>query len=389
MHFTRRELIKTGSLLCLSTLLGCTKYSNIPLDMSEKEFEIFTASYTPYPLYFSDSKPIVSIVKVNDKWSDAKAIEYAVTKAIDLIGGLDQVTKGKERILLKPNLVGPAKTDTTKPLVIETLAVMMKQAGKNVCIGEASGGSKHNVKPNLRGRVCRTSNYKTLQDIQNDVFSQLGYVELSRRIDVPLINLHLGKMAKLDIADNFVFKEIHIHEALHNADMICSVPMMKTHSMAGVTLALKNIGIGAYPGIVYGAVKSGVHKKATEVEPTGTSTAIIDMVKANKIGLNVIDGTMAMQGQGPSVANGGKVLKMNLIFASTNALAADMVAADVMGFGANEIDTFKWAWKAGMTPHKTDDIQIVGERPADVRRPFERPRLVPYTAIKDWFGPPC
>lgn len=389
MHFTRRELIKAGSFLCLSTMLGCSKYSKIPWDTSVEEFEIFDAAYTPYPLYYCDPKPIVSIVRVNENWTDAKAIEYAVTKAIDLIGGIDQATKGKERILLKPNLVGPVQTDTTKPQVIETLAVMMKKAGKDVCIGEASGGSKHNAKPNLRGRVCRTNDYKTLQDIQNDVFTQLGYVDLSKKIDIPLINLHVGKMAKMGIADNFVFKDIYIHEALYNADMICSVPMLKTHSMATVTLSLKNIGIGGYPGIVYGAVKSGVHKKATEVEPTGTSTAIIDMVKANKIGLNVIDGTLAMQGQGPSTANGGKTFKMNLIFAGTNALATDMVAADVMGFGANEIDTFKWAWKAGMTPHKLEDIQIVGEKPSDVRRKFERPRVIPYTMIRDWFGPAC
>jgi uncharacterized protein (DUF362 family) len=172
------------------------KTINASGEISEKEFKIFPASYRPYPLYFSDQKPVVSIVKVNEKWSDAKGVEYAVTKALDLIGGLDHVNKGKGRILLKPNLAGPSSTDTTKPLVVETLAVLMKKAWKDVSIGEASAASMQNVKPSIQGYICSTKNYHTLQMIQDDVFKELGYLDLSRKIDVPLVNLHVGKMAK-------------------------------------------------------------------------------------------------------------------------------------------------------------------------------------------------
>jgi len=58
---------------------------------------------------------------------------------------------------------------------------------------------------------------------------------------------------------------------------------------------------------------------------------------------------------------------MNLIIASKNALAADMVAANLMGFEPIEIDTFKWAWEAGMNPSNINDIQIVGEKLEKVR----------------------
>jgi len=388
MHCTRREVIKYGSMFCLGAMLGCAKTVHAVGEAKTKEFEIFPASYTPYPLYFSDLKPVVSIVKVDEKQSAEKAVEYAVAKALDLIGGVDHVTRGKESILIKPNLVNPQSSDTTNPHVVEALAVLLKKAGKNVCIGEASAASMRNVKSDIMGYVCRTKDDEILRSIQEDVFEQLGYRTLSRKIDVPLVNLHIGKMAKMTIPDNFVYKEIHLHEALCSTDMVCSVPMMKTHGLAGVTLALKNVGIGAYSGLVYGTVRSEVHKKASEVEPSGTSTAIIDMVKANKIGLSVIDATTAMQGQGPSKMGGGKLLKMNLIIASANALAADMVGAQVMGFETSEIDTFVWAWKAGMKPRSLDDIQVVGEKPADVRRLFKKPLVAPYSAM-DWYGPPC
>jgi uncharacterized protein (DUF362 family) len=389
MKSTRKEFLKNGSLFCLATMLGCKKIANIPWEIKEKEFEIFPALYRRNPVYFSNQKPIVSIVKVNEKWSEAKGIEYAVTKALDLIGGLGHVTKGKERILLKPNLVNTDSSDTTKPAVVGALAVLMKKAGKDVCIGEASCASWHNVRLTIWGFVCTTKDYKGLEIIQNDVFEKLGYRDISKKHGIPLVNLHLGRMAKMAVPDNFVFKEIYMHEALYNTDMVCSVPMMKTHGLAGVTLAMKCVGIGGYPGLVYGSVRSMVHRKAMEVEPSGTATAIVDMVKANKIGLSVIDATTAMEGDGPTKMAGGKLLKMNLIIAGTNPLATDMVAADVMGFGLNEIDTFTWAHKAGMTPNTIRDIQIVGENPADVRRQFKKPAIMPYSELSDWYGPPC
>ena len=96
-----------------------------------------------------------------------------------------------------------------------------------------------------------------------------------------------------------------------------------------------------------------------------------------------------MQGQGPSISQGGSLVDMNLIIASRNALAADMVAANIMGFEPIEIDTFKWAWKAGMNPSSLNDIQVVGEKIEKVRQQFKRPQVIPYTMISDWYGPPC
>jgi uncharacterized protein (DUF362 family) len=176
---------------------------------------------------------------------------------------------------------------------------------------------------------------------------------------------------------------------MSDVDLVCSVPMMKTHGLATVTLGLKNIGIGGYPGMMYGTVRSLVHQEGIKLEATGTSAATVDMVKANKLGLSVIDATTAMQGQGPSISHGGTLVDMNLIIASKNALAADMVAANVMGFEPIEIDTFKWAWNAGMNPSNLTDIQIVGEKIEKVRQQFKRPQVVPYTMISDWYGPPC
>jgi uncharacterized protein (DUF362 family) len=157
--------------------------------------------------------------------------------------------------------------------------------------------------------------------------------------------------------------------------------MMKTHTLAGVTLGMKNL-IGAYPGAVYQAVRGRMHDAAAKVEPSGTAAAIVDMVRANKVGLVVIDGSSAMEGNGPTE---GTLVPMETIVAGTNPLATDMVAADLMGFQPWEIPTFHWAQKAGLRPGSLDEIEIRGESVEQVRRKFARPEIVPWEVVrKSW-----
>jgi len=389
MNISRRDFLKkSAEFVCLSAMLGINR-NLMAYDEKIQEFEIFPVDYEPNPFLFSDQIPVVSVVSVNNKWSEAKGIDYATTRAIELIGGINEVAKDKKRILLKPNLVNANPNDTTNPIVIEALAKLMKNSGKEVYIGEAGAASVRNIDTSIQGYVCRTKNTEILQAIQDDIFKGTGYDDLSKRIGIPLVNLHVGNMVKMKVSDNFVFKEIYVHKAMSDVDLVCSVPMMKTHGLATVTLGLKNIGIGGYPGMMYGTVRSLVHQEGIKMEPTGTSAVTVDMVKANKLGLSVIDATTAMQGQGPSISQGGSLVDMNLIIASKNALAADMVAANIMGFEPIEIDTFKWAWKAGMNPSNLNEIKIVGEKIEKVRQQFQRPQVIPYTRISDWYGPPC
>jgi uncharacterized protein (DUF362 family) len=330
----------------------------------------------------SESKPVVSVVKIkNDN------VDYAVRQAIDLLGGIKTVSTGKERIMLKPNLVGPEPRDVTKIDVIKALARLMKEAGKDVSIGEGSSVARPNVRLGVFGNVCRTKDTETLNNIQQIVFNRLGYSELTRSIKVPLVNLHTGEMSKVSIPNGFVFEEISLHHSLTEIDMLCSVPMMKTHGLATVTLGMKNL-IGLYPGEIYGTVRSAVHSEAAKIEESGTASAIVDMVRANKMGLVVIDASVAMQGQGPSVRQGGQLVNMDLIIAGTNPLATDMTAAYLMGFHPEEISTFVWAWKAGMTPVSLSEIEIRGEKMNDVKQNFIRPTIYPWDAMSQ-YGPPC
>ncbi len=314
-------------------------------------------------------------------------IDYALRKAIDLLGGIKSITAGKERIMLKPNLAGPDPQSVTKPAIIKALAQLMAEAGKDISIGEGSAAAGPNLRRGVVGNVCRTTDREKLNAIQQIVFDQLGYTELAKSFKIPLVNLHTGEMVKVKVPDGFVYQEISLHHSLTEIDLLCSVPMMKTHSLAAVSLGIKNL-MGLYPGQVYGTVRSTVHTEAAKVESSGTASALIDMVRVNKLGLVVIDVTTAMEGQGPSVYQGGRLVKMDLIIAGTNPLATDMAASLIMGFEPEEISTFVWAWKAGMKPANLDGIEIRGEKIESVKKNFLKPRVIPWSYAHD-YGPPC
>lgn len=323
----------------------------------------------------SAPKPVVSIVRIRDG-----KVAVAVEKAIDLLGGIKHVTKHVHTVMLKPNLVSTQAAATTKIAVVRTLAETMLRAGKEVSIGEGSAAApKFNV---LATGIYRTRKRDILDPMQQYVFDQLGYTDLAKTLRVPLVNLHSGDLVDVPVPGGFVFGKITLHRSLAETDLLCSVPMMKTHQLATVTLGMKNL-IGAFPGTVYQSMRGQMHDLASKVEPTAASAVVVDMVRANKLGLVVIDGSMAMEGNGPSM---GKTFPMDVIIAGTNPVAADMVAASVMGFEPAEVPTFQWANKAGMRPGALDEIEIRGERIAEVRRPFKKPQLMAWNAIRPYFG---
>jgi uncharacterized protein (DUF362 family) len=318
---------------------------------------------------------IVSIVRVKDG-----NIVKAVEEAIDLIGGIKTVTKGQNRIMLKPNLVTSSPDCTTKAVVIKTLAQLMKKAGKEVIIGEGSAAAANfNV---INNEVFRTKKREILDGMQQNVFDTLGYSEMARALNIPLINLHSGNIVEVPLKNGFAAKSVKIHKSLTEIDLLCSVPMMKTHTLATVTLAMKNL-IGLYPGTEYYSVRSWLHDRAAEAGSPGIAYEVIDMNNAVKTGLSVIDASSAMEGDGPS---GGTLVDMGLIIAGTSPLATDMVGSSLMGFDINEIPAIVLAHKTGMQPTSLDDIEIRGLRIDQCRRKFIRPNIYKWTDASSSFG---
>jgi uncharacterized protein (DUF362 family) len=256
----------------------------------------------------------------------------------------------------------------------------MKNAGKDVSIGEGSAAAP-GFNADNEG-IHFTKDPAILDPMQQHVFDQLGYTELAKSLEIPLINLHTGEMVEVNVPNAFVNDKIIVHKSLSEIDLLCSVPMMKTHVLARVTLGMKNL-IGLYPGSAYCTVRSCVHTEAFEKRSPCVSFEIVDMVRACTPGLVVIDASTSMEGNGPT---DGELVKTDLIIAGTNPLATDMVGAKIMGFHKNEVATLAMAIRAGLKPTSLDYVEIRGEPLEAVEMAFKRPDMVNWGDIKSWYG---
>ena len=345
-------------------------------------------------------KAVVSIAKI-----EGGDIDGAVAQAIDLLGGIETVMAGKQSILLKPNLYMDFKGNTTNPKVVRALAAMMRSAGKEVLIGEGSGIVPHftmasDVASFSHEKTWRVNDRAVLDAMQEHVFEYTKYTPISEEMGIPLINLHTGDMAEVDVPGGLLFDQISLNRSLAEVDMVCSVPCMKVHNLTGVSLGMKNM-MGAYPGSVYYTPRALVHEQCATVDPSGTHPAIVDIVRAANTGLTVVDGLFGWEfneSHGEVQSRGGipidwafvgvatKMVPLMLIIAGANPLATDMVTASIMGFDPSEVGTFEWAWKVGMEPRGLDEIEVRGETIDSVKREFVRHPIVAYDELRELKG---
>jgi hypothetical protein len=187
--------------------------------ISTTTFAAFGASvYGMKNLYGGDinkksTKDFVSIVRINNG-----DVEKSVKEAIDLLGGIKAVTKGKKSILLKPNLVAPGRDYTTKVEVVKAVAQLMQKAGKNVMIGEGSAAAPaFNV---IEGEICRTNKRNILDEMQKSVFDALGYTDMAASLKIPLINLHSGDIVEVPLKNGLAAKSVKIHRKLVDVNLL-------------------------------------------------------------------------------------------------------------------------------------------------------------------------
>jgi uncharacterized protein (DUF362 family) len=173
------------------------------------------------------------------------------------------------------------------------------------------------------------------------------------------------------------------------ADWLISVASMKTHWQAGVTGAVKNVGIGATPAAKYSAGASCARTQTPEyIDHTVPATNklseplsqfIRDFYSARPVDFAVIDGLQGMQ-HGPSpiyVPNGDyekDKMNMRLIVASRNAVAADTIETQVMGCDPSQVPHLTMLEKLGLGTTDASKIDVVGNTTvAAARKPFAGP----------------
>ena len=213
------------------------------------------------------------------------------------------------RVLIKPNLMSPMKPEraiTTHPIVLEELCKILKTAGAEILIGESAF-------------------YNT-----DHAFGVCDIAPLSRY--ARLINFESEPRRFVPFGDKV--GAVPLPEILFQADCIINVAKMKTHGLTGVTLCVKNLY-----GCIPGALKQRYHKKFSN--PRSFSRFLIRLHSEIRPQLNIIDGIVGLEGEGPGAS--GHPTPSGLVVAGASACAVDIIASEIMGFNPGEIYTNRYS----------------------------------------------
>jgi uncharacterized protein (DUF362 family) len=249
--------------------------------------------------------------------------------------------KGK-KVLLKPNFVEahPERPINTNPSVIAGVAhACLRLGAAQVTVGEASGHRRDPwfsvLNPSLRSILDK----------------KVRCVDLNHGDAVAVPNK--GGLTGLPL--------FYLAKQVAEADVLISLPKMKTHHWVGVTLCLKNL-FGVLPGIYYGWPKNLLHFR-------GIERSILDLSRTLKVHYGIIDGVVGMEGDGPIM---GLAKPVGALVMSPFPLAADSTASRMMGFDPRKIPYLVQAGRflPGLGQR---DVVIRGEKPVRYAAQFDCP----------------
>jgi len=283
-------------------------------------------------------KSSVAIVRT-ERSPDYGQIREAVSKAISLIGGIRDIIKRGQLVLIKPNLAAPPADRehavVTLPEVSRAVADMVKDVGARAVIAESS--------------AVGTDTEQIMLDS--------GYYQL-REIGYEVVNLKKEKeMIMLPIPKGKVFDKIQSWSLVKEADVIISVPKLKTHDQTEITCAIKNLK----------GLESDAHKRKTH--KLGVVKGVVDLFSVIKPSLTVVDAIICQEGLGPIY---GKPVEMDLIMASRDLVAADAICGRIIGFEPREVPITVEAADRGLGNMEAENIEVVGESISSVCRRFLR-----------------
>ncbi len=154
-------------------------------------------------------------------------------------------------------------------------------------------------------------------------------------------------------------RELYLPETVLGADLVVSMPKLKTHHWAGVTLSLKNM-FGIVPGSCYGWPKNVLHW-------AGIARALLDINSTVRPGFAIVDGIIGMEGDGPIQGN---PKPCGVLVLGDDPVAVDATCARVMGLVPERIDHLARA--SYLLGHLNEaNIRQLGESIARACKPFE------------------
>lgn len=258
-----------------------------------------------------------------------------VNQGMEQIGGWDRYVKEGMKVLLKVNLIGPKDSDSaaiTHSEFVRALTRILKAKGCQVWIGDSSGGAIAGIAPT--GRSMKVSGYETVASEEGAVIKNFD-----------------SEGVQVLKPESGIVEEMYLAKPIFDADVVINLPKLKTHSAAIYTGAVKNV-FGCIPGLK----KAEFHRLAPD--PKYFGEIIADIHKARKISLHIMDGIVAMQGEGPTA---GEPYLAGKILISEDPLALDVVAANMMKLKLSDVPILQTAKERELGQSSLEFIELIGD----------------------------
>ena len=260
---------------------------------------------------------------------NTEEVRKAVSRGLELIGGAESFVKQGEKILLKVNLlVGevPEKCVNTHPAVFRAVAELFAAKGAIVQYGDSPGFGA----PNAAAKKS-------------------GIADVADELKIELVDFKEGREVFFEQGNQN--KSFYIANGVLDADGLISLPKMKTHALERFTGAIKN-----QFGCVVGMRKGEFHVKLPDA--TDFARMLVDLNSFVKPRLYIMDGIMAMEGNGP---RGGTPRAMNVLLFSTDPVALDATASRMINLNPLYVPTTLVGGQTGAGTFNEEEIEIVGD----------------------------
>jgi uncharacterized protein (DUF362 family) len=243
-----------------------------------------------------------------------------------------------KRVVLKPNLVEfePESVINTNPTIVHAVFEAVKAMGaKDVRIAEGPGHRRTTL----------------------DLAEAAGYFETVSAFERHFTDLNLDDVSKVQLPSPVSkLKSLYLPNTILGADLVISIPKMKTHHWVGATLSMKNL-FGVVPGAVYGWPKNVLHW-------AGINECIVDLYRTLPRHFCIVDGIQGMEGNGPIQ---GSRKDAGVVVAGNDMVAVDATCCRIMGIDPFQIDYLRRASSGALAE---SEFKQLGERVGVLANPF-------------------
>jgi uncharacterized protein (DUF362 family) len=262
-----------------------------------------------------------------------EAVESAVGRACELLGGVEGMVGDARSVFIKSNAVFAALPDSgivTNPEVVRAVVMEFQKVAEHVTIGDSPGG------PFNKAMLKRVYERTGLEDVARDTGAELAFD--TRTVD-------------LSFPGGEVIKRLKLCRAMIEAECLVSVAKFKSHRFMNVTGPIKNLY-----GTVPGTTKLAYHSRFDGEREF--ADLVVDIHLAAEPDFHVLDAVDVIDGDG---SRRGSVRKMGVIAAGANAFALESLVLRLAGLEPSDSKPLQAAIRRGLCPGGADWFEILGD----------------------------